>query len=97
MLVNPLRHATGTHELSAAARACVDGCEQVYVWLWSHAGRTPGHLHFVVQPARTSDIDRHGGAYGPALQAAMFRAGGQPEPAAVEAFCGRVRKMLAEA
>ncbi|MFH8290822.1 hypothetical protein [Streptomyces sp. NPDC018059] len=71
--------------------------EQVYVCLWSHAGRTPGHLHFVVQPARTSDIDRHGGAYGPALQTAMFRAGEQPEPGAVEAFCGRARKALAEA
>ncbi|MEU7578307.1 hypothetical protein AB0B50_11955 [Streptomyces sp. NPDC041068] len=83
--------------VSAAVRACaegVDGCEQVYVCLWSHAGREPGHLHFVVQPARTSDIDRHGGAYGPALQAAMFRAGEQPDPAAVEAFCRRARALL---
>ncbi|MGW0531441.1 HIT family protein [Streptomyces sp. NPDC003032] len=76
LLVKPLRHATGVHELTpeeaaesgpllsraaAAVRVCVEDCEQVYVCLWSHAGRTPGHLHFVVQPARTADIDRHGG------------------------------------
>ncbi len=110
LLVKPLRHVTGLHELTveeaaetgpllsrvaAAVRACAAECEQVYVCLWSHAGRTPGHLHFVVQPARTSDIDRHGGAYGPALQAAMFRAGEQPDPEAVEEFCRRATKALA--
>ncbi|CAM5323540.1 hypothetical protein SALBM135S_07118 [Streptomyces alboniger] len=110
LLVKPLRHVTGVQELTpaeaaeagplltraaTAVRALVEDCEQVYVCLWSHAGRTPGHLHYVVQPARTADIDRHGGAYGPALQVAMFAAGEQPDAAAVRAFCARARAVLA--
>ncbi|MEU6677806.1 hypothetical protein [Streptomyces sp. NPDC046925] len=112
LIVKPLRHITGVHEMNAgesaglgplltrvtsALRAAVgEECEQVYVCLWSHAGRVPGHIHFVVQPARTSDIDRHGDAYGPALQAAMFAAGAEPEPGEVEEFCTRVRRAFAE-
>ncbi|MGW5864091.1 hypothetical protein ACWFRJ_18220 [Streptomyces sp. NPDC055239] len=110
--MKPLRHVTGVHELdtgesaelgplmtrvTAAVRAeAGDECEQVYVCLWSHAGRVPGHIHFVVQPARTSDIDRHGGVYGPALQAAMFAEDAEPDPGAVEDFCVRVRRALNE-
>ncbi|MWA13719.1 HIT family protein [Streptomyces sp. BA2] len=110
LIVKPLRHITGVHELgveegaelgplltrvTTAVRTAVgDECEQVYVCLWSHAGRVPGHIHFVVQPARTSDIDRHGGAYGPGLQGALFAEGAEPETAAVEEFCGRVRRAL---
>lgn len=110
LVVRPLRHVTGVHEMNAresaglgpllarvtsALRTAVgDGCEQVYVCLWSHAGRVPGHVHFVVQPARTSDIDRHEGLYGPALQVAMFTEGTEPEPTAVEEFCDRVRDAL---
>ncbi|GAA3085883.1 HIT family protein [Streptomyces rectiviolaceus] len=113
LIVKPLRHITGVHEMNAgegaelgpllgrvsgALRAAVgDECEQVYVCLWSHAGRVPGHVHFVVQPARTSDIDRHGGyVYGPALQAAMFAEGAELEPRAVEEFCGLMRRVLDE-
>jgi diadenosine tetraphosphate (Ap4A) HIT family hydrolase len=112
LVVKPLRHVTGVHELNgeesaelgpllvrltAALRAVVGReCEQVYVCLWSHAGRVPGHVHFVLQPARTRDIDRHGGAYGPALQMAMFAEGTPPEPVAVEEFCGRLRRELSE-
>ncbi|WP_282796909.1 hypothetical protein [Streptomyces sp. CC224B] len=62
----------------------------MYVCLWSHAGRVPGHLHFVVQPARTADLDRHG-AHGPALQAAMVAEGAGPDAGAVAAVCARVR------
>ncbi|MFG2503469.1 hypothetical protein ACGFSB_35320 [Streptomyces sp. NPDC048441] len=112
LIVKPLRHITGVHEMSAqestelgpllarvtsVLRTVVgDECEQVYVCLWSHSGRVPGHIHFVAQPARTSDIDRHGGAYGPALQMAMFAEGAEPEPGAVEEFCARVRRVLGE-
>lgn len=112
LIVKPLRHITGIHELdaeegaelgplltrvTAAVPKEVGGeCEQVYVCLWSHAGRVPGHVHFVVQPARTRDIDRHRHVYGPALQTAMFAEGAEPEPGAVEEFCGRVRRVLDE-
>ncbi|MEU3739237.1 hypothetical protein AB0E78_19380 [Streptomyces sp. NPDC032198] len=112
LVVKPLRHITGVHEMSAgesaglgpllarvtsALRTAVgEECEQVYVCLWSHHGRVPGHIHFVVQPARTSDIDRHGAAYGPGLQVAMFAEGAEPEPEAVAEFCARVRRVLGE-
>ena len=67
--------------------------EQVYVGLWSHAGRTRVHIHFVVQPATTEAIEAIG-AYGPVLVAGMFEQGELPDPAAVEALSispGRVR------
>lgn len=112
LIVKPLRHITGVHELgveegtelgplltrvTAAVRTAVgDECEQVYVCLWSHAARVPGHIHFVVQAARTPDIDRHGGVYGPALQMAMFAEGADPEPGVVEEFCGLLRRVLDE-
>ncbi|MGH4033695.1 HIT family protein [Actinomycetota bacterium Odt1-20B] len=109
LVVKPLRHVTGVHELtgaesaelgplltrvSGAVREAVEDCEQVYVCLWSHAGRVPGHLHFVVQPARTADLDRHD-AYGPALQMAQFTAGEAPETGAVAEVCERLRGLLA--
>jgi diadenosine tetraphosphate (Ap4A) HIT family hydrolase len=64
--------------------------EQVYVGLWSHAGREPGHIHFVVQPATTAAIDDFGD-YGPHLQALMFDRGTEPPPAEVEAFAELAR------
>jgi hypothetical protein len=65
--------------------------EQVYVCLWSHAGGTPGHVHFVVQPV-TSAQKEAAGAYGSALQLAMLERGQAPDPAAVEAFAERARE-----
>ncbi|MEV4254089.1 hypothetical protein AB0J52_13100 [Spirillospora sp. NPDC049652] len=80
-------------QLSAAVTELVHP-EQVYVCLWSHAGGEPGHIHFVVQPVRKEDMERFG-AFGPALQRAMFIADERPGPAEVEAFCARVRPLLA--
>ena len=59
--------------------------------LWSHAGLAPGHVHFVVQPAAVDVIEQHGGAYGPALQTAMFTAGDAPDADEVAAFADRAR------
>ncbi|MFG2291984.1 HIT family protein [Streptomyces sp. NPDC048603] len=67
--------------------------QQVYVCLRSHAGAVPGHIHFVVQPARARDLAEHD-AYGPALQMAMFRAGRRPAEAEVAAVCDRLRAAL---
>jgi hemoglobin len=108
LLVKPVRHVESVGELSSEESAelgplltRVAGVvqrlvspEQVYVCLWSHAGRAPGHVHFVVQPATTEAIAAHGGAYGPALQTAMFEASEAADEAAVEAFCASARALL---
>ena len=108
LLVKPRRHVVAVGELRAdeaaelgpllaRAAAVVDELvspEQVYVGLWSHAGRVRVHVHFVVQPATTEAIEAVG-AHGPALQAGMFEQGEMPDPAAVEAFCDRARTVFA--
>jgi len=107
LLVKPRRHVTRVGELTEDEAAelgrllhrsaqVVDELvrpEQVYTCQWSHAGRTPGHIHWVVQPATTADLDALG-TYGPGLQLAMFQRGDAPDPAAVEAFCDRARGLF---
>jgi diadenosine tetraphosphate (Ap4A) HIT family hydrolase len=104
LLVKPRRHVVAVGELRddeatelgpllARTAAVVDELvrpEQVYVGLWSHAGRQRGHLHFVVQPATTAAIDAVG-AYGPALVAGMFERGEAPDPVAVAEVSDRAR------
>ena len=107
LLVKPKRHVTRVAALSASetaelgpllqrAAAVVDELvdpEQVYVCLWSHAGRVPVHIHYVVQPATTELIDEHG-AFGPGLQVAMFQAGVGPAEADVAAFAERAKALF---
>ncbi|GAA4606064.1 hypothetical protein GCM10023195_21440 [Actinoallomurus liliacearum] len=69
--------------------------EQVYVCLWSHMDREPGHIHFVVQPVTKADMARFEAA-GPELQLAMFRAGESPREAEIDAVCARLRPLLAD-
>ena len=104
LLVKPKRHVVSVGELTPAeanemgpllqrAAAIVDELvapEQVYVGLWSHAGRTRVHVHYVVQPATTEAIDA-AGTYGPNLQSAMFAAGVMPAPDEVGVFSDRAR------
>ena len=108
LIVKPRRHVVHVWDLEEAEAAELGPIlhraaslvgelvrpEQVYLCLWSHAGAKPVHIHFVVQPATREAMDAHG-AYGPNLQTAMFAAGEQPDPAAVEAFCERARQLLA--
>ena len=78
--------------LRDAARACSEltNADQVYVCLWSHADRRPGHIHFVVQPV-TADVMRRFDAHGPALQVAMFSSGELPDAEGVSAFAAQAR------
>ena len=110
LLVKPRRHVIAVGELRddeaaelgpllARTAAIVDELiepEQVYVGLWSHAGRTRVHIHFVVQPATTAAIDAIG-SYGPGLPAGMFERGEPPDPAAVESFADVARARFAAA
>lgn len=108
VVVKPIRHvvhvaelaADETHELGPLLQRVSDAVtqvtepEQVYVCLWSHAGGAPGHIHFVVQPARKDDLAQHN-AYGPELQMAMFNVGRVPDQGQVVDVCDRLRTALA--
>ena len=108
LIVKPRRHVVHVWEIdgdeaaelgallrqAAAVVAELAEPEQVYVCLWSHAGGTPVHIHFVVQPVGRSAMESFG-AYGPGLQVAMFEAGEEPDEAAVEEFAGRARPLFA--
>ncbi len=107
LLLKPKRHVTRVSELTEAeslevgpllqqSAAVVDELvapEQVYVCLWSHAGGTPAHIHYVVQPASRELMDRYG-VYGPALQLAMFKAEASPPEAPVEVFAEPARALF---
>ncbi len=108
LLVVPRRHVTRVAELTPMEAAelgtllqrtaeVVDRLvapEQVYTCQWSHAGRTPVHIHWVVQPATTADIDSVG-SYGPGLQVGMFARGEQLDPTAVGSFADAARTLFA--
>lgn len=108
LIVKPIRHVTHVADLdveeiaqlgpllhqTAAVVTELAEPEQVYVCLWSHADRQPGHIHFVIQPAGADAIGRFD-AYGPALQVAMFRAGELPPLPEVEAFASRAAAWFA--
>ena len=107
LIVKPARHVVSVGELNAdeadelgsvlrRAAAVVDALvepEQVYVGLWSHAGRRRVHIHFVVQPATTEDIERIGD-YGPGLPAGQFELDERPPRSDVETFCDRARNLF---
>lgn len=108
VVVKPVRHVVHVADLTdseaaamgpllrrtaAAVQAVVD-CDQVYVCLWSHASGIPGHIHFVVQPATRTDMERFG-AHGPGLQMAMFHDGTLPDLVAIETVCDGLRSALA--
>jgi ATP adenylyltransferase len=63
---------------------------QVYVCLWSHLNREPGHIHFVVQPVTAALMERHD-KHGPQLQVALFEAGEPPDDAEAAAFADAAR------
>ena len=110
LVVKPVRHVTGVDDLSddeaaelgpllrRASRVAreLTAAEQVYNCLWSHAGRRPGHLHYVVQPVGEQQVARHD-AVGPELQTAMFTLDEPPDPEAVERFAGSARELFAAA
>jgi diadenosine tetraphosphate (Ap4A) HIT family hydrolase len=108
LIVRPRRHVLRAGELSdeearelgpllqlvAAAIDELAAPSQVYVSLWSHEGREPGHVHFVVQPVTRQAMEEHD-AHGPRLQAAMFERGELPDPQAAASFAARARELLA--
>src|SRR5262245_2441457 len=108
LVLKPFRHVVGLadvseteaaelgplmHRAASIIKALTDA-DQVYACLWSHAAWTPGHIHFVLQPAWNALRSRYPGP-GPALQMAMFTESQALDPQAVAAFCARARSALA--
>jgi diadenosine tetraphosphate (Ap4A) HIT family hydrolase len=108
LILKPLRHIVGLADMSDAEAAdlgplmqratsiirALTDADQVYACLWSHAEWTPGHIHFVLQPAWNALRSRYPGP-GPALQMAMFTEARALDPHAVQAFCARARSAFA--
>jgi len=106
LIVKPERHVLHVADLTdneaetmgpllrQAASVVTELCDpdQVYISLWSHADGQPGHIHYVVQPVNTDDLERHD-AHGPKLQVAMFEHGESPAADAVEEFATRAREV----
>ena len=108
LILKPFRHIVALADMSDAEAAelgpllrratsileALTGPDQVYACLWSHADWTPGHIHFVLEPASNALRSRYPGP-GPALQMAMFTEGQALDPHAVQAFCERARVAVA--
>ena len=107
LIVKPRRHVLRFVELTPAEYAAFGRMvwlataalrellapDQTYVCQWAHAGWTPGHIHFVVQPAWDAGQDTHARP-GPFLQAELFASGEPPDDTEVEAFCDRARSAI---
>jgi diadenosine tetraphosphate (Ap4A) HIT family hydrolase len=105
LIVKPIRHVTHVWDLNdteaeelgpliqraARALATLLKPEQLYVTLWSHAGGTPVHIHWVLQPI---DADRPSDLFGPHLQVAMFDRGDTPPVNEIETIASRLRTLL---
>jgi diadenosine tetraphosphate (Ap4A) HIT family hydrolase len=111
LAVVPLRHMVHTADLDDAETAELGGVlrataatvsaltdpVQVYTCQWSHTGGEPAHVHFVAQPIRRADMDRHPGRLGPMLQSDLIAAGNRPSPEEIEAFAEAARNEFARA
>ncbi|HEV8063482.1 MAG TPA: hypothetical protein VGP46_01565 [Acidimicrobiales bacterium] len=108
LILKPERHVTAVADLSETEAAHLGAllwrssriaaqlveCEQVYNCLWSHAGGSPGHIHYVIQPVTRAQMSEHG-SHGPNLQVAMFAAGDLPAPQVVESIAETARRLFA--
>ena len=108
LIVKPTRHVLHVADLlpdeaselgellkqTSTAVSELTEADQVYVCLWSHANRQPVHIHFVVQPVSSEQMERFD-AHGPALQVAMFESGETPPLPRVEAFSARAASWFA--
>ena len=104
LIVKPRRHVTSVADLTEGearelgpllrAASMVAGelvaAEQVYNCLWSHSGRVPVHIHYVVQPVTADLMNRHR-SHRPVLQMAMFAEGDLPPYDQIEVLASRAR------
>jgi diadenosine tetraphosphate (Ap4A) HIT family hydrolase len=70
--------------------------DQIYVCLWSHADGIPRHIHSVVQPVSSRQLEEFQ-AHGPALQLVMFEHDEPPDWDKARQFAERARTLFQEA
>ena len=109
LIVKPLRHCLHVSDLTTEeaaelgpllqrATSVIESLiepDQVYVCLWSHAGWTPGHIHFVLQPSWNRYQEQHEKP-GPSLQVDMLEKNELPPRDEVAAFAEQARKMMSK-
>ena len=107
LIVKPFRHCLHvwdlteeeTEELGPLLRKVsaviknITNPDQVYVCLWSHAGWTPGHIHFVLQPS-WNDLQNEFQRPGPYLQVDMETKNVKPSPSEIEEFAAKAKDLL---
>jgi diadenosine tetraphosphate (Ap4A) HIT family hydrolase len=108
LIVKPARHVTAVADLSGQEASELGpllvlasgivreltAADQVYNCLWSHAGGTPVHLHYVIQGVTKEQME-HFGAAGPGLQMAMFTNGTTPGAEEIEETAAAARRLFA--
>jgi diadenosine tetraphosphate (Ap4A) HIT family hydrolase len=108
LIVKPERHITSVGDLredeaaelgpllkrASTVASQLVAADQVYNCLWSHAGGSPVHIHFVVQPVTEAQTSTFG-VHGPHLQAAMFSAGELPGRGEIETAAAKARLLFA--
>jgi len=67
--------------------------DQIYMCLWSHAGWTPGHIHFVLQPS-WDNLQKTHKRPGPFLQVEMFETDKKPDRGKIESFVKKAKEIL---
>jgi ATP adenylyltransferase len=105
--VKPLRHCLALTDLTPEESAelgpllqrtsgvitQLTSCDQVYACLWSHMAWTPGHIHFVLQPAwdaQRAEYERPG----PFMQTSMFASGEPPDASVRDQFAEQARAVF---
>jgi NAD(P)-dependent dehydrogenase (short-subunit alcohol dehydrogenase family) len=62
--------------------------------LWSHAGRVPVHIHYLVQPVTAEQMAEFE-AHGPSLQVAMASRGKTPQESEIQRVADQARQAFA--
>jgi diadenosine tetraphosphate (Ap4A) HIT family hydrolase len=107
LIIKPRRHVTAVADLTddeaaelgpllrraSDVAAQLVNADQVYNCLWSHAGKVPAHIHYVIQPV-TRELMTTTGLNGPGLQVAMFQNGQSPAYGDIERVAEEARQLF---
>jgi len=67
--------------------------DQIYIYLWSHAGLKPRYLHFAIQPS-WNNLKRKYQHPGTFLQVDTFKVNLLPSNKKIETFCKKAKGLI---